>query len=86
MSAAAAAVQEQIKQRIDAMDEADRAAFEETLAAYFPTETVEVDGVEYVWFTIELEVRDGDTVRVERYGFRQDEDGQWIFAKLEVAA
>ena len=43
-----------------------------------------VDGETYTWFTVDLEVRVGDTVRVERYGFRWD-DGQWIFAKLEIA-
>ena len=84
MSAEAQAVQTQIKQRLDAMDAAARTAFETSLMEYFPTETVVVDGETYTWFTVDLEVRVGDTVRVERYGFRWD-DGQWIFAKLEIA-
>ena len=85
ISEEALAVQLQIKQRIDAMSEADRAAFEASLAEYFPVETIVVDGQEYSWFTIDLEIRDGDTIRIERYGFRL-EDGEWIFAKLEIAA
>ncbi len=85
ISEEALAVQSQIKQRIDAMSEADRAAFEASLTEYFPVETIVVDGQEYTWFTIDLEIRDGDTIRIERYGFRL-EDGEWIFAKLEIAA
>ena len=85
ISEEALAVQLQIKQRIDAMSEADRAAFEASLTEYFPVETIVVDGQEYTWFTIDLEIRDGDTIRIERYGFRL-EDGEWIFAKLEIAA
>ena len=43
-----------------------------------------MDGVEYTVFVLELEVRVGDSVRVERYGFRLEGD-TWIFTRLEVA-
>lgn len=85
MSDEAKAAQEQIKQRLDGMSAAERTAFEAALAEYFPMETVVVDGEEYTWFTIDLEVWEGDTVRIERYGFRLEGD-EWIFAKLEIAA
>ena len=85
MSDEAKAAQEQIKQRLDGMSAAERTAFDAALAEYFPMETVVVDGEEYTWFTIDLEVWEGDTVRIERYGFRLEGD-EWIFAKLEIAA
>ena len=62
----------------------DSAAFEETLLSAFPQEVIELDGVEYTFFVLELEVRVGDAVRIERYGFRL-EGGEWIFTRLEVA-
>ena len=85
MSAEAKAAQEQIKQRLDGMSASERTAFEAALTEYFPMETVVMDGEEYTWFTIDLEVWEGDTVRIERYGFRLEGD-EWIFAKLEIAA
>ena len=44
------------------MTEEDRAAFEEALLTSFPQETIELDGVEYTFFVLELEVRVGDSV------------------------
>ena len=84
LSESAQALKAQIQERIAAMSEEEYAAFEEALLTSFPQQTVEVDGVEYTFFVIELEVRVGDTVRIERYGFRQ-EDEAWIFTRLEIA-
>ena len=79
----AEALKEQIQSRIAAMDEAAYAEFEAALLESFPQETIEIDGVEYSFFVLELEVRTGDEVRYERYGFRM-EDGAWIFTRLEI--
>ena len=84
LSEPAQALKAQIQERIVSMSEEEYAAFEEALLANFPQQTVEVDGVEYAFFVIELEVRVGDAVRIERYGFRQ-EDEAWIFTRLEIA-
>ena len=83
LSAEAVALKEQIQSRIAAMDEAAYAEFEAALLESFPQETIEIDGVEYSFFVLELEVRTGDEVRYERYGFRM-EDGAWIFTRLEI--
>ena len=84
LSEPAQALKAQIQERVAAMTEEDRAAFEEALLTSFPQETIELDGVEYTFFVLELEVRVGDSVRVERYGFRLEGDA-WIFTRLEVA-
>ena len=84
LSEPAQALKAQIQERVAAMTEEDRAAFEEALLTSFPQETIELDGVEYTFFVLELEVRVGDSVRVERYGFRLEGE-DWIFTRLEVA-
>ena len=84
LSESAQALKAQIQERVAAMTEQERVAFEETLLSSFPQEVIELDGVEYTFFVLELEVRVGDTVRIERYGFRL-EGGEWIFTRLEVA-
>lgn len=65
------------------MDEAAYAQFEATLLETSPQETIEIDGVEYNFFV--LEVRTGDEVRYKRYGFRREGD-EWIFTRLEIVA
>ena len=47
-------------------------------------ETVTIDGQEYTWFTIDLEVNVDGVIRIERYGFRLEGES-WIFAKLEIS-
>ena len=81
----AEALKEQIQSRIAAMDEAAYAEFEATLLESFPQETIVIDGVEYSFFVLELEVRTGDEVRYERYGFRREGE-EWIFTRLEIGA
>lgn len=84
LSADAQALKEEIQARVAAMTEAEYAEFEAMLLESFPQETVVIDGVEYTFFTLELEVREGDTVRYERYGFRLEGE-EWILTRLEVA-
>ena len=84
LSPEATALKEQIQARFAAMDADARAAFEAMLLECFPQEVIVIDGVEYSFFVLELEVRTGDSVRYERYGFRREGD-DWIFTRLEIA-
>ncbi len=84
LSEAAIALKERIQARIAEMDEESYAAFETLLLESFPQETIEIDGVEYNFFIIEMVVRTGDEVRIERYGFRKEGE-DWIFTQLEIA-
>ena len=79
----AEALKAQIQTRIESMDEAARAEFETALLESFPQEVVVIDGVEYNFFVLEIEVRVGDSIRYERYGFRREGD-EWIFTRLEI--
>ena len=60
-----------------------KTAFEEALMEKFPSQQVLIDGVEYTFFVIEIEVRRGDEDTVERYGFRSEGE-EWIFTKLYI--
>ena len=84
LSEEAEALKEQILARIDAMNEEEKAAFQQMLEENFPVETVEMDGVEYRFFVFEVEIETEEGLRRERYGFRE-EAGAWIFVKLSVA-
>ena len=79
----AEALKTQIQTRIETMDEAAREEFEAALRESFPQEVVVIDGVEYNFFVLEIEVRVGDSVRYERYSFRREGD-EWIFTRLEI--
>ena len=75
---------ESIQTRMDSMTQQERKEFNKVLEELFPITKVVIDGVEYEWFQFEIQVEDGDTVRIERYGFRL-EDGEWILSRLETA-
>ena len=66
------------------MNEDEAAAFRRILEENFSIETVEMDGIEYRFFVLEIEIETETGLRRERYGFRE-EDGAWLFAKLSVA-
>ncbi|MDO5378492.1 MAG: hypothetical protein Q4G52_09180, partial [Clostridia bacterium] len=74
----------QVTERMAAISEEERTAVEEKLAQYFPVEEVEIDGVKTSYFVIDLKIEVDGVVRVERYGFRLDENGEWIFVKLDL--
>lgn len=84
LSPEAKALKEQMLARIAAMDEEETAAFQQMLEENFPVETVEMDGVEYRFFVLEVAIETEEGTRSERYGFREEE-GAWIFVKLSVA-
>ena len=85
LSAEALALKASILERMAAMEESERAAFEAMLLESFPQEVIEIDGVEYEFFIIELEIRRGDELHYERYGFRREGE-TWILTRLERAA
>ena len=84
LSPEAEALKEQLLACIAAMDEEETAAFQQMLEENFPVETVEMDGVEYRFFVLEVAIETEKGARSERYGFREEE-GAWIFVKLSVA-
>jgi len=80
----AVALQTRILDRFEAMTAEEKAAFEAMLLESFPTEIVVIDGVEHTLFIIEIEVTDGEMVRIERYGL-EHVDGEWNLILLEDA-
>ena len=77
---------EQIQQRMNNATEEEKAALEQMMLEYFPVETVEIDGVAYDYFVIELQIVKDDQKYIERYGFRYNEDGEWIFTRLSIGS
>ncbi len=73
----------QVTERMAAVPEEERTTVEEKLAQYFPVEEIEVDGVKTSYFVMDLKIMVDGVERVERYGFRLDENGEWIFEKLD---
>lgn len=84
LSDGAQALVGQVTERMAAVSEEERTAIEEKLAEYFPVEEVVIDGVRTSYFVIDLRIEVDGVVRVERYGFRLDENGEWIFVKLDL--
>ncbi|MDO5378535.1 MAG: hypothetical protein Q4G52_09395, partial [Clostridia bacterium] len=84
LSDGAQALVQQVSARMAAVSDEERAAIEEKLAQYFPVEEVVVDGVKTSYFVIDLRIEVDGVVRVERYGFRLDENGEWIFVRLDL--
>ena len=77
---------EQIQQRVNNATEEEKAALEQMMLECFPVETVEIDGVAYDYFVIELQIVKDDQKYIERYGFRYNEDGEWIFTRLSIGS
>ncbi len=77
-----------IEQRIAAMTEEEKTAFETMLLESFPVVEIELeDGTKCQYFAIELlREQDGEQI-IERFGFRYDDETEgWIFMKLEAVA
>ena len=85
LSEEAEALTAQVAERFAAMGEEERAQVEENLAQLFPKTQVTVGEKTYEYFVIDLQITVDGMVRVERYGFRYDEElGQWVFEKLDL--
>lgn len=67
------------------MPEEERKAMQETIEKNFPKTQVQIDGVVYDYFILNLEIVVDGVARIESYGFRFDEElGQWIFVKMDT--
>lgn len=80
----ALALIDEIRQRLENVSIEEKAAFEEILKSVFSIETVEIDGVAYDFFAIDLLVKVDGAAHIERYGFRLDENNEWIFTQLSI--
>ena len=85
LSAEAIALTQAIQKRIATASDEEKAAFEALLLECFPVETVMIDGEPVDYFVIELQVEVDGEIHFERYGFRFDENGEWIFARLSIS-
>ena len=84
LSVEAVALTQTIQARITNASDEEKAAFEALLLECFPVETVIIDGEAVDYFVIELQVEVDDETHFERYGFRFDENDEWIFARLSI--
>ena len=85
LSEEAEALTAQVAERFAAMGEEERVQVEEKLEQLFPKTQVTVGEKTYEYFVIDLQITVDGMVRVERYGFRYDEElGQWVFEKLDL--
>lgn len=85
LSTEAIALTQAIQERIATASDEEKAAFEALLLECFPVETVMIDGEPVDYFVIELQVELDGEIHFERYGFRFDENGEWIFARLSIS-
>ena len=85
LSTEAIALTQAIQERIATASDEEKAAFEALLLECFPVETVMIDGEPVDYFVIELQVEVDGEIHFERYGFRFDENGEWIFARLSIS-
>lgn len=85
LSTEAIALTQAIQERIATASDEEKAAFEALLLECFPLETVMIDGEPVDYFVIELQVEVDGEIHFERYGFRFDENGEWIFARLSIS-
>lgn len=85
LSGEAQALREQINARISSLTQEESEQLQEKLTAYFPVEEITANGETYAYFVIELRIEVDGAARIERYGFRlDDETGEWIFVSLST--
>ena len=73
-----------VSERMSNATPEEKEALEQKLAQYFPVREIEVDGETYPYFIMELEIEVDGVTTVQRYGFRMDENGEWIFVMLKT--
>ena len=71
-----------VSARMTAASTEEREEMETKLAKYFPVREIEVGGVTYPYFVMELQIEVDGVLTIQRYGFRMDENGEWIFVML----
>ena len=80
----AQALRTQINTRMENLTPEETVELQEKLATYFPVQQVRSgDGQVHTYFILELSIEVDGVARIERYGFRLDEEtGEWIFVPL----
>ena len=71
-----------VSARMTAASTEEREEMETKLAKYFPVREIEVGGVTYPYFVMELQIEVDGELTIQRYGFRMDENGEWVFVML----
>ena len=71
-----------VSARMTAASTEEREEMETKLAKYFPVREIEVGGVTYPYFVMELQIEVDGVLTIQRYGFRMDENGEWVFVML----
>ena len=84
LSPDALALVESIKARLDAMTPDEQAKLAALLPTLFAQEKVEIDGVEYDCFCIDLVIAREGKKEYQRFAFRQDEAGKWILCQIKI--
>ena len=80
----AQALRTQINTRMENLTPEETVELQEKLSTYFPVQQVRSgDGQVHAYFILELSIEVDGVARIERYGFRLDEEtGEWIFVPL----
>ena len=86
VSGEAQGLMDKVSARVEAMTAEEKTAYEDKLAEFFPVTERVIDGVKVRTFTIDMKVVVDGFERVERYQFYLDENGEWIFEKVDLAS
>ncbi|MBR4038963.1 MAG: hypothetical protein IKJ11_02565 [Clostridia bacterium] len=71
-----------VSERMSAATPEEKAALEDKLNEYFPVREIEMDGQSYPYFVMEMQIEVDGVMTVQYYGFRMDENGEWVFVML----
>lgn len=82
----AASLMDKVGTRVEKMTAEEKTAYEDKLAEYFPVTERVIGGVTVRTFTIDMKIVVDGYERVERYQFYLDENGEWIFEKVDLAS
>ena len=82
----ASSLMDKVGTRVEKMTAEEKTAYEDKLAEYFPVTERVIGGVTVRTFTIDMKIVVDGYERVERYQFYLDENGEWIFEKVDLAS
>ena len=82
----AASLMDKVGTRVEKMTAEEKTAYEDKLAEYFPVTERVIGGVTVRTFTIDMKIVVDGYERVERYQFYLDENGEWVFEKVDLAS
>lgn len=85
LSANGQALMAEVSARLTTATGEEKAAIEETLKAYFPTEQIVLNGVSVKVYVVELIVETNGAQTVRRFGFYQTATGAWTLEELPNA-